>query len=58
MVARAKFRMDSSKLYMPITTPEPVKSATFISIGLLPSFGTYVMVTVPSPGTRKSVALY
>ena len=50
--------MDSSKLYIPITTPEPLKSATFISIGALPSLGTYVIVTVPGPGTLKSVALY
>ncbi len=43
---------------MPIATPPPGKSATSNSIGALPSAGVYVIVTVPGPGTTKSVALY
>jgi hypothetical protein len=38
--------------------PPPANLATSNSIGSPPSSGVYEMVTVPGPGTTKSVALY
>ena len=58
MQLRAKPMIDSSRLYMPSATPPPGKSNTLYSTGLPPSFGVYVIVSVPAPGTTKSVALY
>src|SRR5258708_6272590 len=58
MDARAKPRIDSSRLYIARATPEPGKSKTLSSIGSPPSFGVKVRVSVPSPGTNRSVARY
>ena len=58
MEARAKSRIDSSKLYMVIATPEPGNLKTLNSIGAEPSSGVKVTVSVPGPGTLKSVARY
>ena len=43
---------------MAIATPPPGKSKTSNSIGSLPSVGVKVRVSVPGPGTTKSVARY
>ena len=51
--------MDRLKLYMPSTTPPSSgMRTTSNSIGSPPPSGVKVMVTVPGPGTLKSVALY
>ena len=39
-------------------TPDDGKSKILNSIGFEPSFGVKVIVSVPGPGTLKSVALY
>ncbi len=58
-LARAKSRMESLKLYIPIPTPPSApKVATSNCIGSPPSDGVYVIVSVPGPFTLKSVALY
>ena len=56
--ARAKSRIDSSRLYIARATPGPGAWNTSCSIGADPSFGVNVIVSVPSPGNRKSVARY
>ena len=57
--ARAKSRMESLKLYIPITTP-PFSGMETISctIGALPSAGVKVIETVPGWSTLKLVARY
>src|ERR1700744_4386582 len=57
--ARAKSRMESLKLYIPITTP-PFSGieTTSCTIGSLPSAGVKVSVTVPGFSTLKLVARY
>ncbi len=56
--ARAKPMIDSSRLYMAIATPPPGKSNTSKDIALPPSSGWKVRVSLPLPGTTKSVARY
>jgi isocitrate dehydrogenase len=56
--ARAKSRIESSRLYIPMATPAVGKSNTLNSIGAEPSSGTNERVSFPGPGTLKSVALY
>src|SRR5437879_5596345 len=57
--ARAKSRMESLKLYIPITTP-PSSGMDTISctIGALPSAGVKVIETLPGRSTLKLVARY
>src|SRR5271156_6903061 len=57
--ARAKSRMESLKLYIPITTPPSSGiDTTSCTIGSLPSAGVKVNVTVPGRSTLKLVARY
>ena len=58
MQARANPRIDSSRLYIPIAMPGSAKSITSYSTGSPPSAGVKVMVSLPGPGTLKSVARY
>ena len=45
-------------MYIASATPGPGAWKTSCSIGADPSFGVNVIVSVPSPGNRKSVARY
>ena len=57
--ARAKSRMESLKLYIPITTPPSSgMDTTSCTIGSLPSAGVKVITTVPGLSTLKFVARY
>ncbi|MND03934.1 hypothetical protein D3C83_239870 [compost metagenome] len=58
MQLRANPRIDSSRLYMPSATPPPGNSKILCSMGLPPSFGVKVIVSVPAPGITMSVARY
>ena len=58
MLARAKPRIDSSTLYIASATPPPLNSNTSRSIGSPPSAGVNFTMSVPAPGTTKSVARY
>ncbi len=58
MQARAKPRIDSSRLYIDMATPPSGKSNTSRVTGALPSAGVKVMVSLPAPCTTKSVARY
>ncbi len=58
MQARAKPRIDSSRLYMPMAIPDSGKSKTSWVMASPPSAGWKVMVSLPGPGTLKSVARY
>ncbi len=57
--ARAKSRMESLKLYIPITTPPSSgMDTTSCTIGSLPSAGVKVIATVPGLSTLKLVDRY
>src|SRR6201997_5734031 len=57
--ARAKSRMESLKLYIPIPTPPSSgMDTTSCTIGSLPSAGVKVIATVPGRSTLKFVARY
>src|ERR1700758_4580724 len=57
--ARAKSRMESLKLYIPITTPPSSGiDTTSCTIGSPPSAGVKVIATVPGRSTLKLVARY
>ena len=43
---------------MPMAVPPPGKSITSYSVGSPPSAGVKVIVSLPAPGTTKSVARY
>ena len=58
MQARAKSRIDSSRLYMASATPPPGKSNTSRSMVSPPFAGSKRTVSLPLPGTTKSVARY
>jgi hypothetical protein len=57
MDARAKSRIESSRLYIAMATPEPGNWNTSRSI-FLPSSPTKERNSLPLPGTLKSVARY
>lgn len=54
----AKSMMLSSRLNIPMATPDPLYSLTTCVIVSLPSLGTKVIVRRPADGTKKSVARY
>ena len=58
MLARAKPRIDSSRLYIESATPGLLNSNTSRTTGSPPSAGANVIVSLPAPGTLKSVARY
>ena len=58
MQARAKSRIDSSRLYMPSATPPPGKRKIWRSIVSPPLSGSKVIFSVPEPGMTMSVARY
>ncbi|MNE76277.1 hypothetical protein D3C80_1725060 [compost metagenome] len=56
-LARANSVIESSRLYMPMATPDDGKSNTSCSM-TWPSSPWNLIVSLPGPGTKKSVALY